>query len=174
MALKFKNPAFFIISGPSGVGKTKWIPSLVYDIDKICSRINQIFYCYKVWQGIFNEYSEKIRCRQGPPVLDDFKEFENCLFILDDMMLTENSFLSKIFTIYSHHYRFSVFFTTQNLFHKGLRELLLNAKFMVLFKNCRDKNQVSYFFKPNLPSEIQICSPGIYRCDNKPSRLFID
>ena len=60
MSLKFGNPVSFIISGPSGVGKTKWILRLVDNIDKICLGINQIFYCYKVWQGIFNEYSEKI------------------------------------------------------------------------------------------------------------------
>ena len=134
-----------VIGGPSGVGKAKWILRLVDNIDQICPGINQIVYCYEVWQSIFNEYSEKIRFRQGAPVLDDFKKFQNCLLILDDMMFTENSLLSKIFTIYSHHYRFSVLFTTQNLFHKGLRELSLNAKFMVLFKNCRDKKQVSYF-----------------------------
>ena len=102
MALKFENR--FVISGPSGVGKTKWILRLVDNIDKICPEINQIFYCYEVWQNIFNEYSEKITFRQGPPVLDDFKNFENCLLILDDMMFTENSLLSKIFTIYSRHY----------------------------------------------------------------------
>ena len=154
MALKFENPASFIISGWSGVGKTKWIQRLVDNIDKICSGIDHIFYCCEVWQSIFNEYSEKIIFRQGPSVLDDFKKFENCLLILDDMMFTENSLLSKIFTIYSHHYRFSVLFTTQDLFHKVFRELSLNAKFMVLFKNCREKKQVSYFFKSNLPSQI--------------------
>ena len=69
------------------------------NIDKICLEINQIFYCCEVWQGIFNEYYEKIRFRPSPPVFDDFKEFKNCLLILDDMMFTENSLLSKIFTI---------------------------------------------------------------------------
>ena len=43
MALKFKNPASFIISGPSGVEKTKWILCLVDNIDKICPGINQVF-----------------------------------------------------------------------------------------------------------------------------------
>ena len=155
MALKFENPVSFIISGPSGVEKTKWILRLVDNIDKICPEINQIFYCYEVWQSMFNEYSEKITFRQGPPVLDDFKNFENCLLILDDMMFTENSLLSKIFTIYSHHYRFSVLFTTQNLFHKELRELSLNAKFMVLFKNCRDKKQVSYSLSQIYPQKYK-------------------
>ena len=60
MALKFENPVSFIISGPSGVGKTKWIPRLVDNIDKVGPGINQIFYCYEVWQSMFNEYSEKI------------------------------------------------------------------------------------------------------------------
>ena len=72
MALKFENPASFIISGPSGVRKTKWILHFLDNIDKICSGINQIFCCYEVWLGICNKYSDKIRFRHGPPVLDDF------------------------------------------------------------------------------------------------------
>ena len=74
MALKVENSASFTISGRSGVEKTKWILCLVDNIDKICPGINQIFYCYEVWQGIFNEYSDKIRFRQGPLVLNDFEE----------------------------------------------------------------------------------------------------
>ena len=73
MVLKFKNPASFIISDRSGVEKTKWILCLVDNIDKICPEINQIFYCYEVWQDIFNEYSDEIRFRQGPLVLNNFK-----------------------------------------------------------------------------------------------------
>ena len=104
MALKFENPASFIISGLPGIEKTKWIIRLVDNIDKICPELTRFFYCYEVWQGIFNEHSDKIRFRQGPPVLDDLKEFENCLLVLDVMMFTKSSLLSKIFTIYSHHY----------------------------------------------------------------------
>ena len=39
MALKFENPASFIISGPSGVRKTKWILHFLDNIDKICSAL---------------------------------------------------------------------------------------------------------------------------------------
>ena len=35
--------------------------------------------------------------------------------------------------------------TLQNLFHKGLREISLNAKIMVLFKSCRDVNKIVHF-----------------------------
>ena len=71
------------------------------------------------------------------------------------MMFTENSLLSKIFTIYSRHYQFSILFTTQNLFRKELRELSLTAKFMVLFKNCRDKKQISYFLSQIYPQKYK-------------------
>ena len=63
MVLKFQYPTSFIISGPSGVGKAKWILCLVDNIDKICPGIKQIFYCCEVGQGIFNKYSDKIRFR---------------------------------------------------------------------------------------------------------------
>jgi len=63
------------------------------------------------------------------------------------------SFLSKIFTIYSHHYNFTVIETVQNLFHKSHREISLNAQFVVLFKNCRDVNQIVCFLRQAFPEK---------------------
>ena len=60
-------------------------------------------------------------------------------------MLTDSKFLSKIYSVYSHHFHFNVLMTVQNLFHKGLGEISLNAQIMVFFKSCRDVNQITYF-----------------------------
>ena len=54
--------------------------------------------------------------------------------------------ISKIFTVYSHHYNFSVIFTTQNLFNKSIREIL-NSHFVILFKNCHDAPQIQTFMR---------------------------
>jgi hypothetical protein len=45
-----------------------------------------------------------------------------------------------------HHKNISVILLTQNLFHQGrnCRNISLNAKYLVLLKNARDKNQFTY------------------------------
>ena len=41
--------------------------------------------------------------------------------------------------------------TVQDSFHKGLREISLNAQIMVLFKSGRDVNQISHFLRQIYP-----------------------
>ena len=41
--------------------------------------------------------------------------------------------------------------TVQNLFHKGLREISFNPQILVLFKNCRDVNQIAHFLRQIYP-----------------------
>ena len=66
-------------------------------------------------------------------------------------MFANAEFLAKIYSVYSHHYRFSVLMSVQNLFHKGLREISLNSQMIVLFKNCRDTNQIAHFMRQIYP-----------------------
>ena len=62
-------------------------------------------------------------------------------------MFANAEFLAKIYSVYSHHYRFSVLMTVQNLFHKGLREISLNSQMIVFFKNRRNTNQIAHFMQ---------------------------
>ena len=41
--------------------------------------------------------------------------------------------------------------TVQNLFYKSFREISLNAQIMVLFKSCRDVNQIAPFLRQIYP-----------------------
>lgn len=155
MALRFENPASFILSGASGVGKTFWMIRFVKHLKEICSEINRVIYHYEVWQKVFNEYTNEIDFYQGPPSLESLKEAKNALVILDDLMHMDSTFLAKIFCVYSHHHQFTVMMTVQNLFHKGLREISLNAQFIILFKNCRDLNQIAYFMRQLYPKNYK-------------------
>jgi len=70
-----------------------------------------------------------------------------CIVILDDLL---NDVYSKqvcdLFTKCSHHRNISVILITQNVFHQGryCRDTSLNAKYLFLFKNVRDKNQFMF------------------------------
>ena len=100
---------------------------------------------------MFDRYTDKINFKQGMPSLEDLKESRDAFLVLDDLMFANSEFLSKIYSVYSHHFHFSVLMTVQNLFHKGLREISLNAQIMVLFKSCRDVNQIAQFLRQIYP-----------------------
>ena len=110
-----------------------------------------MIYHYEVWQKLFDQYANKIDFKQGVPNVEELKEYQNAFVILDDLMFANAEFLAKIYSVYSHHYRFSVLMTVQNLFHKGLREISLNSQMTVLFKNCRDTNQIVHFMRQIYP-----------------------
>ena len=64
------------------------------------------------------------------------------LIVLDDLM--DSAYSTKVielFTKGSHHGKISLVLITQNLFHQGLssRDISLNSKYIVVFKNPRDK-----------------------------------
>jgi hypothetical protein len=90
--------------------------------------------------------AKQISYHQGVPHFDNTpNRFK--LIILDDLL---NEVYSKdvcdVFTEGNHHRNSSVIFITQNLFHQErfCRDILLNAKYLVVFKNVRDKNQFAY------------------------------
>jgi hypothetical protein len=76
------------------------------------------------------------------------------LLILDDLL--NQVYSQKVcdsFTKGSHHRNVSVILITQNLFHQGwfCRDISLNAKYLVLLKNVRDKQQLSYLARQVYP-----------------------
>jgi hypothetical protein len=87
-----------------------------------------------------------VRFHGGVP---DFanKRGEPWLFILDDLF---NDVYSRqvcdLFTKGLHHRNISVILITQNLFHQGryCRGKSLNATYLVLLKNVRDKTKFAY------------------------------
>jgi hypothetical protein len=65
------------------------------------------------------------------------------LIILDDLLIEAYSReVCDLFMNGSHHRNLSVILITQNLFHQGRHcmDISLNAKYLVLLKNVRDKN----------------------------------
>jgi len=81
---------------------------------------------------------------------------EPSLIISDDLL---NEVYSRdicdLFTKGSNHRNISVLLLTQNLFHQGTncRDISLNAKYLVLLKNVRDKNQFLYLARQAYPED---------------------
>ena len=98
----------------------------------------------------------RIDFREGAPCGDDFPENEGAkLVIQDDLMSETDKNMINIFTRASHHRNLSVFFLTQNLFYKGLRDISLNSNYIVVFKNPRDRAQIAHFARQIWPQNAR-------------------
>jgi hypothetical protein len=78
--------------------------------------------------------------------------------ILDDYMAQsgKNNRISDLFTKGSHPRNLSVIYIVQNIFHQGkeMRNISLNAHYIVLFKSPRDKQQVSMLARQINPDRV--------------------
>jgi hypothetical protein len=95
--------------------------------------------------------------------IPDFEKAINgpSLVVLDDLLNEAYSRdVCDIFAKGSHYRNISVILITQKLFHQGRfsRDISLNAKYLVVFKNVRENNQFAYLAKQVYPED----SNGIY------------
>ena len=100
------------------------------------------------------------------------------LLILDDLMYESSSdVILHLFTKGSHHKNISVIFVTQNVFHKGKaqRDISLNTKYLVLFKNPPDRAQIQYLARQIFPEDSSFLHEANLDPTREPhSYLFID
>jgi len=175
MSLKVQNPASFLLARASGVGKTYWIFRFINHKDEIFTeKIEKVLYFYEIWQSIFEKYVDQAEFIQGPSSVEHLKSADRKLVILDDLMNSNKELITKIFTVYSYHYDFTVMFTAQNLFNKSLRQTSLNTKFVVLFKNCRDLNQIQYFLRQAFPKKYSVMEAYINETQAARGYILLD
>jgi len=64
--------------------------------------------------------------------------------------------VSQLFTKGSHHRNVSLVLVTQNMFHQGpsSHDISLNSKYIVVFKNPRDKTQIVHLARQVYPENI--------------------
>jgi hypothetical protein len=85
--------------------------------------------------------------------------------------------LTHLFTRGSHHLNLSVIFITQNFFHKGkeMREITLNAHYILLLKNRRDMSQIMHLGRQLYPKNTKFFQEVYEDATKNPfSYLFID
>src|SRR5207247_3438023 len=137
---------------------------------------HRILYCYSVYQKNFSEMIG-VEVNEGLPSLEEFDRKKHTLVIIDDLMHETNDTVSKLFTRVSHHTNTSVIFITQNLFHKDkqIRTITLNAQYLVLFKNVRDKSQIAHLSRQMHPSNTKHMVESYVDATSEPySYLFVD
>jgi hypothetical protein len=81
------------------------------------------------------------------------------LIVLDDLMAQsgKDKRIAELFTKGSHHRNLSIVYIVQNIFHQGkeMRNISLNAHYIVLFKSPRDKQQISMLARQINPGKVQ-------------------
>ncbi|GFY23504.1 uncharacterized protein TNCV_3941961 [Trichonephila clavipes] len=105
-------------------------------------------------------------------------EEENCdLIVLDDMMNDVTSEISQMFTMGSHHKKYSIILITQNLFPrvKSMRDISLNAHYIILFRNNRDVSQAACFGRQAFPGHGKFFMDSYKKGTEEPfSYLLVD
>lgn len=146
----FKHPFTMVVSGPSGCGKTEFVKTLLYNRHIMFDEhYGDIIWHYSVYQKSYDEIkliAPEIKFVQGLPSSEEYStNTEPKLLIFDDLMKeTSGDIVGTLFTKGSHHNNLSVIYIIQNLFPnqgKGKgeqRDISLNCKYMIIFKNPRD------------------------------------
>ena len=173
MALEWKHPFTANVCGPSGSGKSSFVLKFIDNVRDIMSPPpKHIVWCYGVYQSAFNSV-RNVEFHEGLPDAQTLKP--DTLLILDDLMHEADSRVDKIFTKHSHHMGISVMFLTQNLFHKGARTMTLNAHYLVIFKNPRDKMQITHLARQMYPGRSKFVTEAFEDATAKPySYLVVD
>jgi hypothetical protein len=141
----------------------------------------RIVWYYSEYQPRLNEeLSHMVQFKEGCP---DFQsEFNDSskptLIIIDDLMdQCSGELLTQLFTRGSHHRNLSVWFLMQNFFHqsRGIRTATLNAQYIILFKNPRDKQQIKVLARQVYDDEAKAMQQAYVMATEQPyGYLLID
>ena len=147
-----------LVSRPSRSGKTTFVSSLLKRRKTIYNKPGgNIYWLYKVQNDDFVQnltttahfYNEMV-------TMNWLKEHElppNSTIVIDDMASGATEDTAQLFSVGSHHYNVNIIFLCQNLFSKYryFRDISLNSTYVVLFKNVKDKLQITNFAKQFAP-----------------------
>lgn len=164
----FFDHSSIMISGATGCGKTFWIHTLLHRLqDAFETTPDKILYCYGAYQPLFDEMKTEfpnLIFHEGLPDEAFFRSFadpkHHRLVILDDLMsdVSQSRDGEHLFTRGCHHLNLTVCYLVQNLFpaNKHSRTISLNSQYLLVFRNLRDKQQISRLAQQIYPSYPQL------------------
>lgn len=170
MELKWLHPFSAIIAGPSGSGKSVFVIKFIEHLKYMCNiTFESIYWHYSEWLPEVNN-KMNIIYKEGLPNINEIDTSKPNLIIVDDLMKETDGRIVDLFTRGCHHRNLSVFYITQNIFHqgKGQRDISLNAHYIVLFKNPRDKGQIKHLAQQVYPENSKFLQEAYTDATSKP------
>lgn len=192
MDVRWKHPWTSIVCGPTGCGKTIFVQTFLRQLSIMADvRFERILFYYAEWQDAYQRLQctgeskeEKntllktkkniIEFREGLPRPEDYSydPLSPKLVIIDDLMRESSSCdaIVDLFTKGSHHKNLSVILISQNLFHqgRGQRDISLNANYIVVFKNPRDRAQIRHLARQVYPDDPKFLEEAYYDATSRP------
>lgn len=179
----FKHPFGARVIGPTQAGKSHFVITLLQHAQQfIHPPPTKIYWAYgekneKQMELVREKSSLPVHFIEGMPDIEEFTPDENNLLILDDLMSAASGsvLVSNLFTRTSHHRNMSVVLILQNLYHQGksMRDISLNAKYTVLFKNPHDKGQIQHLGRQAFPDHPKFLIDAYEQATKRPHGYLI-
>lgn len=177
MPLTFKHSATYLLSGPTGSGKTTFIKKFLSERNNLIDTwIDEVIYCLPEEQ-LVDHTIPFTKLHRGIPEISMFKDLKPRIVILDDLLSSVNGNVVELFIRGSHHFNLSVMFVVQNLFskNKGCRDISLNSHYIFLMKNPREKQQINTLARQISPENSRfICESYKDATENPYGYLLLD
>ena len=152
---RWQHPFTCLVAGPTGSGKTRWVMNFINNISEMMQpSASRIIYSYGDRQPSYKTLPTGVELQDGMSNIAEYYQ-EPTLLIIDDQMDEVNKNVMRLFTKGSHHRNISIIYIVQNLFgkNKDYRTISLNAHYLVVFNNPRDKSQIIHLSKQMYPGE---------------------
>ena len=178
--LHWRHPFTSILAGPSGSEKTVFVSKFLKNLKHLSDTpIERIIFYYAEWQQGYRDLGDNVEFKEGlPQPMDYSSDPRTKLIIIDDLMSEASSsgnIISNLFTKGSHHNNLSVIFITQNIFHQGKnsRDISLNAQYVVLFRNLRDRSQIQHLSRQLCPENSRFVQEAYNDATRDPYGYFL-
>lgn len=154
--VRFPLARSMIVSGPSCSGKSYFVAELLRDTEVyFVPRPKRIIWYYG--EVAPQPVVKGIQYKKGLPTESDVNSFLQDIVVLDDLMWESRSNIQvgNLFTRVAHHRQCFIIQMTQNLFQSGsvTRTQSLNAHYFILFKNPRDRLQITHLARQIYPRQ---------------------
>ena len=177
--MRLKTPFTAVEAGPTGCGKSELVASFIKHADILFTEPPvEIYFCSGTpITGFENDSRVKVNNTLIDVENDIPNDGQSRLLIVNDLQeeVSGRCDITNIFVKYSHHKNLSVVFIVQNLFHKKIRPVTLNAHYLFVFKNPRDASQIHHLGRQLYPSNPGFLVDSYGDATKKPySYLTID